>query len=108
MATLHGLPIGFALTGAKADERQVLLDLLHADRTLADSRPGQVLIGDKNYYGRDFQADLPNQGISLLRRARKGEPERPGGKFFKPLAADRRVHLRRPQRATRPGTTRRA
>ncbi len=25
LCTLHGLPIGFALTGAKADERQTLL-----------------------------------------------------------------------------------
>jgi hypothetical protein len=85
VATLHGLPIGFALTGAKADERQVLLDLLHDDPTLAASRPGQILIADKNYYGRDFEADLAVQGIRLLRRARKGEPERPGGRFFKPL-----------------------
>src|SRR5438874_4545534 len=41
VATLHGLPIGYALTGAKADERQVLLDLLDADPTLAAARPGQ-------------------------------------------------------------------
>src|SRR5258706_160045 len=34
LCTLHGLPVGFALTGAKADERQVLLDILHADPTL--------------------------------------------------------------------------
>jgi hypothetical protein len=85
VATLHGLPIGFALTGAKADERQVLLDLLHDDPTLAASRPGQILIADKNYYGRDFEADLASQGIRLLRRSRKGEPERAGGRFFKPL-----------------------
>ncbi len=34
LATLHGLPVGFALTGAKADERTVLLDILHTDSTL--------------------------------------------------------------------------
>ncbi len=85
VATLHGLPIGFALTGAKADERQVLLQLLHDDPTLAASRPGQILIGDKNYYGHDFEAEIASKGIQLLRRARKGEPERPGGRFFKPL-----------------------
>ncbi len=28
LTTLHGLPVGFALTGAKADERQVLLHIL--------------------------------------------------------------------------------
>jgi hypothetical protein len=31
VATLTGLPVGFALTGAKADERQVLLGILGAD-----------------------------------------------------------------------------
>ena len=85
VATLHGLPIGYVLTGAKADERQVLLDLLHDDPTLAGARPGQILIGDKNYFGQDFQTALADQGIELLRPARKGEPERPGSKFFKPL-----------------------
>jgi hypothetical protein len=85
VATLQGLPIGYALTGAKADERQVLLDLLHDDPTLAGSRPGQILIGDKNYFGQDFQSALADQGIELLRPARKGEPERLGSKFFKPL-----------------------
>ncbi len=85
VATLQGLPIGYALTGAKADERQVLLDLLHTDPTLAGARPGQILIGDKNYFGQDFQTALAEQGIELLRPARKGEPDRAGSKFFKPL-----------------------
>ncbi len=85
VATLHGLPIAYMLTGAKADERQVLLDLFHDDPHLAASRPGQILIGDKNYFGVEFEASLAERGIQLLRRARKGEPERPGGRFFKPL-----------------------
>jgi hypothetical protein len=42
------------LTGDKADERQVLSIL--EDTGLAALRPGQTLIGDKNYYGRDFEA----------------------------------------------------
>ena len=85
VATLHGLPIGYALTGAKADERQVLLDLINDDPHLAASRPGQILIGNKNYFGAEFEASLAQRGIQLLRRARKGEPERPGARFFKPL-----------------------
>ena len=84
LTTLHGLPVGFALTGAKADERQVLLDLLDDD-ALTAGRAGQVIIGDKNYYGRDFEAALARAGLILLRPARKGEPERPGRQFFKPL-----------------------
>ena len=84
LCTLQGLPVGFALTGAKADERQVLLDMLHADPTLTD-RGSQILVADKNYFGADFEARLPEGGIQLLRPARKGEPERPGARFFKPL-----------------------
>jgi len=84
LCTLHGLPVGFALTGAKADERQVLLFILH-DTELAALLAGQTLIGDKNYYGRDFEAALAKAGLHLLRPARLGEPERPGSQFFKPL-----------------------
>jgi Transposase DDE domain len=84
LCTLHGLPVGFALTGAKADERAVLLDILHADPTLTD-RVRQLMIGDKNYFGAEFEATLPEAGIDLLRPARKGESERPGARFFTPL-----------------------
>lgn len=77
--TLHGLPIAVALTGAKADERQVLLGTLHADPALTDRWPGQLLIADKNYSGAEFQAALSDAQVSLLRPARKGEPDRPGG-----------------------------
>ena len=84
LATLHGLPAGFVLTGAKADERQVLLDIL-ADPQLTSGRQGQILIGDKNYFGADFEAALAGAGLTLLRPARKGEAERAGSRFFKPL-----------------------
>jgi hypothetical protein len=84
LTTLHGLPIGFALTGAKADERQVLPGILD-DGALTAGRTGQVIIGDKNYYGHDFEAALATAGLVLLRPARKGEPARPGARFFKPL-----------------------
>jgi hypothetical protein len=85
LATLHGLPVGFALTGAKADERQVLLDILHGDPALMTARAGQTLIGDKNYFGADFETTLAGIGVRLLRPTRKGEPERGGARFFKPL-----------------------
>ncbi|MGW3753276.1 IS982 family transposase, partial [Streptomyces sp. NPDC005134] len=85
VCTLQGLPIAFALTGAKADERETLLDLLAAEPGLTAARPGQTLIGDKNYFGRDFEHQLAEQDIRLLRPARKGEPERPGAPLFKPL-----------------------
>jgi Transposase DDE domain len=85
VATLGGLPVGFALTGAKADERQTLLGILAADPELAASRPGQTLIADRQYYGTEFETALAAQRLRLLRPARKGETERPGAHLFKPL-----------------------
>lgn len=61
LATLQGLAIGFALTAAKADERQILLDILQADPTLTAGRPGQLIFGDKNYFLVDFEA-TPRRG----------------------------------------------
>jgi len=84
LCTLHGLPAGFALTGAKADERQVLLDILD-DPQLTAGRAHQVIIGDKNYYGAHFENTLADGGAWLLRPARNGEASRPGARFFKPL-----------------------
>jgi hypothetical protein len=85
VCTLHGLPVGFALTGAKADERETLLGILTADPTLLVGRDDQTLIADKNYYGRQFEADLTELGVRLLRPARKRERPRAGAYLFKPL-----------------------
>jgi hypothetical protein len=86
VCTLHGLPVGWALTGAKADERQVLTSILDATPALA-GRPGRrrVVLADKNYYGRAFEAELDQAGIDLVRPARAGEQPRPGQRFLKPL-----------------------
>ncbi|WP_017602434.1 IS982 family transposase [Nocardiopsis lucentensis] len=85
VCTLSGLPIAFALTGAKADERTTLTGMLAADPDLVAQRPGQTLIADKNYYGRDFEHRLTDAGLSLLRPARKGESPRAGSGLFRPL-----------------------
>jgi hypothetical protein len=85
VCTLQGLPVGFALAGAKADERQVLLGILAADPTLLATRTGQTLITDKHYYGARFEAELAAHGMRLLRPARKGEPDRAGARLFRPL-----------------------
>jgi hypothetical protein len=85
VATLGGLPVAFALTGAKADERQTLPGILAAEPALAAARPGQTLIADRNYYGTEFEATLAARQLRLLRPARKGERQRPGAHLFKPL-----------------------
>ena len=106
LCTLHGLPIGFALAGAKADERQVLLDIL-ADPALTAGRDRQIIIGDKNYYGHDFETTLADGRICLLRPARQGEPERPGHPVLQAAAPGHRIHQRHLQRPAQPRTTRR-
>jgi hypothetical protein len=85
ICTLHGLPVGFAVSGAKADERQVLLGILAADPTLTAARAGQTVIADKHYYGRVFEQTLAAAGITLLRAARAKEKPRPGAHLLKPL-----------------------
>ena len=44
-----------------------------------------MIIGDKNYYGREFETTLATAGLVLLRPTRHGEPERAGARFFRPL-----------------------
>ena len=85
VCTLSGLPVLFALAGAKADERETLLGMLEAARDVVDAHPGQTLIGDKNYFGRAFEADLTERELVLLRPVRKGEAKRAGQQLLKPL-----------------------
>ena len=44
VCTLTGLPVMFALAGAKADERETLLGMLEAARDVTAAHPGQVII----------------------------------------------------------------
>ena len=86
VCTLHGLPLGWALVGAKTDERDVLEDLLATTPALA--RPEgrrRTVIADKAYYGKQFEARLDQAGIDLLRPARKGEKPQASARFLKPL-----------------------
>jgi hypothetical protein len=85
VCTLSGLPVLFAIAGAKADERQTLLGMLEAGRDVMEEHPGQALIGDRNYFGRDFEAELTERHLALLRPVRKGEAQRAGQNLFKPL-----------------------
>lgn len=86
VCTLHGLPVGWALTGAKADERRVLADIVaHTPALRARAGGPLTWIADKAYYGTAFETEVTDSGITLLRPARKGEQPRPGERFFKPL-----------------------
>ncbi|ALP49151.1 IS982 family transposase [Corynebacterium glutamicum] len=83
VSTLHGLPVGYALTGAKVDERATLLAML--DAVPVPVPAGQVIMADKGYNGAWLEEELTNGGVDLIRPARKGEAPRPGRQFLKPL-----------------------
>lgn len=71
---LHGLPVAFALTGAKADERETLLSLLDAESQLTTECPGQTLIGDKDYFGHEFEQRLAELVSGCCGRPAKVRP----------------------------------
>jgi hypothetical protein len=77
VCTLHGLPVAFALTGAKAVDREVLAELLAMEPDLVAARPGQLLIADKNYYGREFGGGLAAWACGCWGRPAKVNPNRP-------------------------------
>ena len=108
LCTLHGLPVAFALTGAKADERQTLLGILDTDPTLTGpGRTGQTLIADKNYYGREFEATLADgrAGPAAPGPQGRGPPGRQ--RVLQAAAPGHRVDQRHLQGPTRPRTARR-
>ena len=82
IATPSGLPVAYALAGAKADERDICLEMI-ADAGIA--RPGQTLIADKGYRRDGFERALAAAGIALIRPATKTETARPGRRFLKPF-----------------------
>lgn len=84
VATVHGLPLAFAVTGAKADEREVLLHLT-ASAPALQTVPGRTIAADMNYHGKQFESHLADTGFRLLRKQRKGEPARTGAGLLKPI-----------------------
>jgi hypothetical protein len=85
IATPSGLPVAYALTGAKIDERDTALAMIHLDPAL-DGRPGHVLMADKGYRSAAFEAELNERGITLIRpTVRSEKTKRPFGEFLKPF-----------------------
>jgi len=67
-----GTPRALALTSPKIDEKLVCLELV----ARCERQPGQaiILIGDKNFRGKDFETELANLDATILRPRRKDEP----------------------------------
>ena len=83
VCTPAGLPVSFALSSPKADEREVLRDLLELEPGLL--RAGQVILADKGYRSAELETFLSEHGVSLIRPAMAREPRRPGARLLRPL-----------------------
>ena len=76
---LHGLfapdgtPRAFTLASPKRDEREVGLELLRR----ANRVGGEIVIGDKGYAGKDFAEAVSALQATIVRPARKDEPDSP-------------------------------
>ena len=66
ICTPAGLPITFALTNPKDDERHVVRDLLEIEPGLLDARPGQMILADKGYASAEFETFLADHGANLM------------------------------------------
>jgi hypothetical protein len=80
ITTTSGLPLAFALTGAKADERDTALDMIAFSGL---DTTGVTLIADKGYRRASFETELNTAGITLIRPNLKSEPARPGRRYLK-------------------------
>ncbi len=80
VTTTSGLPLAFALTGAKADERDTCLDMI---AFAGLDTQGTTLIADKGYRRASFEAELNDVGITLIRPSLKSEKPRGGRRFLK-------------------------
>jgi hypothetical protein len=69
---LDGTPRALALTSPKVDEKTVCLQLV----ARCERQPGQmlILIGDKNFRGKEFEDDLAALDAKIMRPRRKDEP----------------------------------
>ena len=85
ITTPAGLPVTWALTDPKLDERQVLMAVLDHDPTLTAQRPGLTIIGDKGYVSNELDRFLAERGVRLLRPSYRNRTPRPGEHLLKPV-----------------------
>ena len=85
LCTPAGLPITWALTDPKLDERQVLMAVLDHDPTLTNQRLGLTIVGDKGYVSAELDAFLAQRGVRLLRPSYRNRAPRPGEHLLKPI-----------------------
>jgi transposase len=77
VTTAEGMPVSWCLAHPKLGEREVMTALLERDHQLI--RAGQVILADKGFAGREFEAFITERlGAHLVRPDRKDEPVRHG------------------------------
>lgn len=77
ISTAEGMPVIWGLANPKLGEREVTQALLTRDCQLI--RAGQVILGDKGFAGREFEAFVHDDlGAHLIRPDRKNETKRFG------------------------------
>ncbi|MBT2407896.1 IS982 family transposase [Streptomyces sp. ISL-21] len=83
VCTPTGMPILWALANPKLDEREVLTAMLDREPDVARDRPGLLMISDKGFASKEFEADLALRGAELLRPSFKREKKRKGESLLK-------------------------
>jgi hypothetical protein len=78
ITTVHGLPVAFALTHPKTDERDVLVDLFELQPDILSHPDGILLTVDKGYRDTHTETWLHERNVTMIRPAYKGEAPRPG------------------------------
>jgi hypothetical protein len=76
ITTAEGMPVIWSLAHPGLGEREVVAAMLARDHHLV--RIGQVILADKGFAGRDFEALITGLGAHLVRPDRQDEPARFG------------------------------
>ena len=83
VCTPTGMPILWALANPKIGEREVLTAMLDCEPETVTDRPELLVIADKGFASKEFEADLAFRGAELLRPTFKREKKRKGESLLK-------------------------
>ncbi|GAB2798621.1 hypothetical protein GCM10027091_32960 [Streptomyces daliensis] len=83
VCTPTGMPILWTLANPKLDEREVLTAILDREPEMVCDRPGLLVIADKGFTSKEFEAGLPFRGAELPRPLFKREKKRKGESLLK-------------------------
>lgn len=107
VCTLGGLPVLFALTGAKEDERETLRGMLDTAPDVLAVHPGQTIIGGQELLRPRVRARSCRASPEVAAASPQGGSRAGRGVPVQTAAAGHRVDQSNLQGAAQPGTTRR-